>query len=163
MIDLDSTLVQTRSGATFPKGPWDWVLTPRISEAIKRYEPIGIYVVSNQSQLRTEDSRATWEAKVLRIFDKLRKELEKLGMALIPYMRYTYCCASPKSDDPRRKPNPGMLLEVMEGFDSDSTEFLMVGDASGKPGDFSDSDKMAAENAGVDYLDVNDFIKIYGT
>lgn len=35
----------------------------------------------------------------------------------------------------------------------------MIGDASGKEGQFSDSDKRCAENFGVDYLDVNDFVK----
>ena len=35
----------------------------------------------------------------------------------------------------------------------------MIGDASGKEGQFSDSDKKTAENFGIDYLDVEDFIK----
>ena len=34
----------------------------------------------------------------------------------------------------------------------------MIGDDSGKPGDFSDSDKKCAENFGIDYIDVEDFI-----
>lgn len=37
---------------------------------------------------------------------------------------------------------------------------LMIGDASGKEGQFSDSDKKTAENFGIDYLDVEDFINI---
>ena len=36
---------------------------------------------------------------------------------------------------------------------------LMIGDASGKEGQFSDSDKKTAENFGIDYMDVEDFIK----
>ena len=39
------------------------------------------------------------------------------------------------------------------------TNGYMIGDASGKEGQFSDSDKKCAENAGYDYMDVNDFIK----
>lgn len=35
---------------------------------------------------------------------------------------------------------------------------LMVGDASGLPGQFSDSDKVCAENAGIDYMDVTRFV-----
>lgn len=34
----------------------------------------------------------------------------------------------------------------------------MVGDASGLPGQFSDSDKVCAENAGIDYMDVITFV-----
>lgn len=36
---------------------------------------------------------------------------------------------------------------------------LMIGDASGKEGQFSDSDKKTAENFGIDYMDVGDFVK----
>lgn len=36
----------------------------------------------------------------------------------------------------------------------------MIGDASGKPGDFSDSDKKCAENFGIDYIDVRDFLEL---
>lgn len=35
---------------------------------------------------------------------------------------------------------------------------LMVGSASGLPGQFSDSDKVCAENAGIDYMDVITFV-----
>lgn len=38
------------------------------------------------------------------------------------------------------------------------TMTLMVGSASGLPGQFSDSDKVCAENAGVDYMDVIQFL-----
>ena len=33
---------------------------------------------------------------------------------------------------------------------------LMIGDASGKPGDFSDSDLMTAKNFGINYIDVDE-------
>ena len=37
---------------------------------------------------------------------------------------------------------------------------LMIGDASGKEGQWSDTDKKTAENFGCDYLDVDDFVKL---
>ena len=40
------------------------------------------------------------------------------------------------------------------------SQILMIGDASGKPGDFSDSDKKCAENFGIDYIDVRDFLEL---
>ena len=40
------------------------------------------------------------------------------------------------------------------------SQILMIGDASGKPGDFSDSDKKCAENFDIDYIDVRDFLKL---
>lgn len=36
---------------------------------------------------------------------------------------------------------------------------LMTGDASGKEGQFSDTDKKTAENFGIDYIDVDDFVE----
>ncbi len=35
----------------------------------------------------------------------------------------------------------------------------MIGDASGKPNQFSSSDKDTAVNFGIDYIDVEDFVK----
>lgn len=37
---------------------------------------------------------------------------------------------------------------------------LMIGDASGKEGQFSDSDKKCAWNFGIDYLDAEDFFGV---
>lgn len=38
---------------------------------------------------------------------------------------------------------------------------VMIGDASGKEGQFSDSDKKTAENFGCEYMDVDDFVYKY--
>ena len=37
----------------------------------------------------------------------------------------------------------------------------MIGDASGKEGQFFDSDKKTAENFGCEYMDVDDFVYKY--
>ena len=37
-------------------------------------------------------------------------------------------------------------------------EMIMIGDASDAVRDFSDSDKMTAQNYGIDYVDVRDFL-----
>ena len=54
-----------------------------------------------------------------------------------------------------------MLESALTDYDIkyDKSEMLMIGDASGKPWQFSDSDKKTAENFGIDYLDVEDFLK----
>ena len=74
---------------------------------------------------------------------------------------YSYYCKSLEDSDPRRKPNPGMLQEAWDewlGRDYTKEDCLMIGDASGKEGQFSDSDKKCAENFGIDYMDVENFI-----
>lgn len=42
-----------------------------------------------------------------------------------------------------------------------AVEIMMIGDASGKEGQFSDSDKKTAENFGCEYMDVDDFVDKY--
>lgn len=77
-------------------------------------------------------------------------------------------CYSNDKQDPMRKPNTGMIDDVlmeckdtvMHGMNFSQLKecSLMVGDASGLPGQFSDSDKVCAENAGIDYMDVTRFV-----
>ena len=44
---------------------------------------------------------------------------------------------------------------IENGIETD--KMLMIGDASGKDGQFSDSDKKTAENYCIDYMDADDF------
>ena len=63
--------------------------------------------------------------------------------------------------NPYRKPNTAMLECLSKEWDvHNKLEMIMIGDASGKPGDFSDSDKKCAENFGIDYIDVRDFLEL---
>lgn len=50
---------------------------------------------------------------------------------------------------------------VDEGYKIIYDTILMIGDASGKEGQFSDSDKKTAENFGCEYMDVDDFVYKY--
>ena len=73
---------------------------------------------------------------------------------------YQYCDSIDKTNH-RRKPNTGMLEWLVGGHKKlQKSQILMIGDASGKPGDFSDSDKKCAENFGIDYIDVRDFLEL---
>ena len=53
------------------------------------------------------------------------------------------------------------LLEKYVGDNSIKPKCLMIGDASGKEGQFSDTDKKTAENFGIDYMDVDDFVRYW--
>ena len=73
-----------------------------------------------------------------------------------------YCDINNKSD-PYRKPNTKMLEALLEdyvGYDFEcfKHKILMIGDASGKEGQFSDIDKKTTENFGIDYMNVSDFV-----
>ena len=74
-------------------------------------------------------------------------------------------CTTNDISDPYRKPNTGMLEDLMELHIGNNIDYiksvsLMIGDASGKKGQFSDSDKKTAENFGIDYMDVDDFVSM---
>lgn len=65
----------------------------------------------------------------------------------------------------RRELNIGDIIQV--GYNQvrvvrDEKDCLMIGDASGLEGQFSDSDKKTAENFGIDYMDVSEFVNVYG-
>ena len=158
--DLDGTLIETVSGDTFPKGIWDMRIRFDVLDAIKELEPICIFIVSNQGGIkRGFVNRRNFEFKMEYITRSIK---EYVGCCT----EYSYCESNDKANH-YRKPNTGMLERMLtralkhlfrpENLQKD--DCLMIGDASGKEGQFSDSDKKTAENFGIDYMDVEDFVK----
>lgn len=159
-IDMDGTLIQTKSGKTFPEGIWDMEFKFDVLNAIKQLSPEYVCVVSNQGGIKLGYveymhvvSKMTYVCGVISEYCKIEYS----------DVQYSFCMFNDKTH-PFRKPNIGMLEEYLElNFnrfakpDCSKEEILMVGDASGLPGQFSDSDKKCAENFGIDYLDVSDF------
>ena len=155
--DLDGTLIDTISGETFPKGIWDMRIKFDVLDAIKKLNPQYILIASNQGGI---ERRLVNEDNFL----------QKLGYVERAIWEYCGCecygmyCETNDKSSPWRKPNTGMLEYLLESYvwhylDFNKQVMLMIGDASGKEGQFSDSDKKTAENFGIDYMDVNDFVK----
>lgn len=153
--DLDGTLIKTKSGETFPKGIWDIELRFDVIDTIKKLNPEYVFIVSNQGGIEKGfvDEFHFWVK-----LDFIGHSIEECCNTAVDY----YYCSSNNKYNKNRKPNYGMLEEALTEHDInyDKSEMLMIGDASGKPGQFSDSDKKTAENFGIDYLDVEDFCKI---
>ena len=156
--DLDGTLIETISGETFPKGIWDMRIRFDVLGAIKKLNPEYILIVSNQGGIES--------GFVDR--DNFKSKSEYITRAIKEYCEcdcYGMYCETNDKSDPYRKPNALMLEDLLETYVGDDFDYikqksLMIGDASGKEGQFSDSDKKTAENFGIDYMDVNDFINI---
>ena len=159
--DLDGTLIETISGKTFPKGIWDMKIRFDVLDKIKEIKPECLLIVTNQGGIEKGFvNRRNFEFKMEYLCRSIKEYTE------IP-VEYSYC----EKNAPTykyRKPNTGMLDSLMykminrgiieNGIETD--KMLMIGDASGKDGQFSDSDKKTAENFGIDYMDVNDFVNV---
>lgn len=156
--DLDGTLIKTKSGETFPKGIWDMEFRFDVLDAIKKLNPEYILIISNQGGIESGFvDRYDFKSKSEYITRAIREYCgcESYGM---------YCETNDKTDI-YRKPNTGMLENLLESyvgddFDCIKQKSLIIGDASGKVGQFSDTDKKTAENFGIDYLDVDDFVEL---
>ena len=157
-IDLDSTLIETISGKTFPEDCSDFRINlkalNKIKEKLSHLEYL--FIVSNQSGISKG-------------YIKL-EEFEAKFNSIITFLEYYLpirfvsgqFCTSKDPKDIYRKPNIGMLQFELDtfGLTISKDKCIMIGDASGKPGDFSDSDKRCAENFGIDYIDVRDFLEL---
>ena len=155
ICDLDGTLIETKSGKTFPENEDDWKFKPNIKEAIQEYNPKYILIVTNQGGI---EKGYVDEHKFFGKMCDIRDEIEKWGDFIV---KFQYC----KSNDPNcynRKPNPGMIeffrTDCIGGTDFSRRQALMIGDASGLEGQFSDTDLQCARNAGIKYTDVSYFI-----
>ena len=156
--DLDGTLIETISGETFPKGIWDMRIKFDVLDAIKKLNPEYLLIVSNQGGI---------EKGFVDTYDFCVK-LEYVVRAIKKYCDcecYAKYCEYNDKLSYYRKPNTGMLESLLERYVGDDFDYikqksLMIGDASGKEGQFSDSDKKTAENFGIDYMDVEDFLNI---
>ena len=157
--DLDDTLIYTISGNTFPSGIWDMKIKFDVLYKIKKMNPKCLLIVTNQGGIEKGFvNKRNFEIKMEYICRSIK---EYTGVEV----EYSYC----EKNDPSfeyRKPNTGMLSSLINkmiyrGFiDKDicKSDILMIGDASGFSWQFSDSDKKCAENFGIDYMDVYDFV-----
>ena len=154
--DLDGTLIETISGEVFPKGIWDMKLRFEVLDTIKKLNPQYIFIVSNQGGI------GNGFVNQIHFNNKLDYICSSIEEYCNCHCWATYCASNDESN-PNRKPNVGMLSSVVGLYFDDVHDYiksasLMIGDASGKEGQFSDSDKKTAENFGIDYMDVEDFV-----
>ena len=158
-IDLDGTIINTVSGHTFPEDITDFRIRKDVLDVLRKMTKDGVLhdvcIVTNQGGIPQYVSEQDFETKLMSI--------RTFVSGYIGRWCHVKWCTSLDKDNPRRKPNTGMLKEFLDmiGKNISKAQCLMVGDASGKPGDFSDSDNQTAVNFGIDYMDVEDFVKLY--
>lgn len=168
-IDFDGTLIDTCSGETFPKGIWDmsikWDVWDALKNFVKKNNTEFVCIVTNQGGIESGYvNKYRWLDKFDYVQSALQEYLNQDNDVDVDV--YGEYCTSNDEDYDDRKPNTGMLrhfIFVKTGWyvlrDIPKSEMIMIGDASGKPNDFSDSDKKTAENFGIEYVDIEEFIK----
>lgn len=170
LFDFDGTLVETRSGSLFAKDLTDMKIKQDVvNRALDLMEQNGVKyfgIISNQCDVGVGFvSDEDIDAKINYVLRCVHDLAVKRGIRGVVYGHYE--CFSIDEHDPMMKPNPGMVYKalgacrlMMDGITyEDITKMtLMVGNASGMPGQFSDSDKVCSEKAGVDYMDVIQFV-----
>ena len=135
-FDYDWTMVNPKDGKTFPTSidDWQWMY-PNVPEKIKQYYEDGymIVVFSNQSK--------KWKCEQI---EMVMKQLEIPLFVVIATEKCDY------------KPNP-ILFNTLFGENSiNKEESFYIGDALGRKTDFSDSDKVFAENIGIKWYSPED-------
>ena len=150
--DLDGTLIETKSGKTFPENEKDWKFKDGIRYAIETYNPRYIFIVTNQGGI---EKGFVDEDLFQRKLSDIISEIRTWG----DYVAEWIYCKHNDPMNPYRKPNAGMVHYFFTNYNISKRKSLMIGDASGKDGQFSDSDLKCAKNAGIKYCDVDDFIK----
>jgi bifunctional polynucleotide phosphatase/kinase len=128
-FDYDWTLVCPKDGKTFPANldDWEW-LYPTIPEKIKHYYDDGFMIVifTNQSKY--------WKHEQIQL---VAKTLDIPVFIVVATEKCDY------------KPNPILFNTLVGNSKINKEKSFFVGDALGRNGDFSDSDKIFAENIGI--------------
>lgn len=169
--DLDGTLIETASGATFANSPADIKFRIEAIKMVKKLASLGklkaMAIVSNQGGVsKGYITKQDMDVKVQAVGNVIEAAIANQDNKVSVYAAY---CASVDVNDKNRKPNTGMLDSTITAMiedklfttdELDKSKMLMIGDASGKAGQFSDSDKKTAENFAIDYLDVADFTEL---
>lgn len=135
-FDLDWTLVRPIHGL-FPKSPEDKALLPNRLHILSQAREKGYTIVIFTNQ------KATTENKLQLNFARVKNCIDLL--ADIPFI-----LLMSTGDDIYRKPNFGMWQVLKQLIPSIKSGFY-TGDAAGRPQDFSDSDKMFAQNIGLPF------------
>jgi HAD superfamily hydrolase (TIGR01662 family) len=155
-FDLDGTIISSYLDNS-DKNYHTWHLLPGRRERLLKLVSQGnrIAIATNQAGV------AYGYIKEYDFFIKIGKVFYKLGVT----MPYYVCFAHPDSElvsdsgfpynDPiqvaRRKPSGAMIHEAMRELNYAPVETVYIGDL--------DSDRLAAENAGVTFLYANEFFK----
>lgn len=136
---LDRDGVINHDSDAYIKSANEWQPIAGSLEAIARLKAAQRLVAVASNQAGIARGKFT-EADLAAMHQKMTSLTETAGGQ---FDHVTYCTDGPDSGSPRRKPEPGMLLEILAALEVLPEETLFIGD--------SYSDYRAAERAGCDF------------
>lgn len=145
-FDLDSTIITTISGKPYSRKFNDWKLlfdnTISKLRSVHEESHFPIVIFTNQSSIRGAKLSAIFRSKIKKIF-------KIIGVEYQLYFSSNY--------NRTRKPDIGMFELFLKNNDLEDVTFDLcyVGDAAGREGDFSCSDRKFADNINKTYENVN--------
>jgi D-glycero-D-manno-heptose 1,7-bisphosphate phosphatase len=163
-LDLDGTVRQSKSGATFINDPCDQELIPGVERAIACYS--GYHIVGITNQGGVSSGHKTLKNCLLEQWQTLELLPQMNAIYFCPDMAGACCYWVNKDSCDRlenimsinyRKPNPGILYQAiyhLHGWIPTSAlkEFLFVGDRA--------EDEQCAKNANIPFMWANDWRKL---
>lgn len=128
IFDFDGTLVKPKDGRRFPKDVDDWqYIRPSVPDVLKKYgKTHHVVIVTDQSK----PWKITQIQNVMKLLD-----LEHLTVVI---------------GVKTQKPKTDLFNKALPKFKPDHAFY--VGDAAGRPGDWSDKDKVFATNLKVEFF-----------
>ncbi|EAW15902.1 putative DNA 3'-phosphatase Tpp1 [Aspergillus fischeri NRRL 181] len=166
-FDLDSTLVVTASGNTFPRDSSDWKwFSPNVPVKLQELNADGrltathryhVVIMSNQKRISLQKDLKGGRADSKSLTNFKERVTGVMRQIDIPISVYAATAA-----DENRKPRTGMWKEFVEDYDLDvfgvdlSASFY-VGDAAGRPQDHSMVDRGFAMNVGIPFKTPEEF------
>ncbi|RPA97951.1 PNK3P-domain-containing protein [Choiromyces venosus 120613-1] len=153
-FDLDSTLITTESGNVFAKTATDWKWWNLcVPDALRKLHDAGYLIVifTNQAALKQPKKES---ANLTKFKLKVAAVLDSLDIPLTVY--------AATANDRYRKPRVGMWEEMVDDYDLDAhgvdlDASYLIGDAAGRDGDHSDSDRHWAANVGIGFRTPEEF------
>ncbi|MDZ4198333.1 MAG: HAD family hydrolase [Kiritimatiellia bacterium] len=123
-FDRDGVINRSPGPARYVERPEDFELLPDFPQALRTVLGLGYVAVVVTNQRGVGLGRMSQEA-----LDAIhRKMVRQLGAEGLHFLDIRVCTAN-DNKDPRRKPNPGMLIEAAETHGLDLTQSWMVGDS----------------------------------
>jgi len=130
IFDYDWTLVKPKTNGTFSKNIDDWMwLTKKIPEVLLSYYEKGFCIIIISNQTRLTDMKV----------NQITNVLTTLSIPCIIAVAY---------EDEYKKPKRDMFDLIIGDKKVDVNKSVFVGDALGRQGDWSDTDKLFAKNIG---------------